>query len=217
MRRFLTVALTVVVLLSAAISASANEWSGVVYNGEAKDFIYGADEENPTNLFSALNDVMPGDSLTQRISVVGHVEEEQKARIYLRAVGTNEEDKAFLSKLALKISKASDDGKAYVFDGAASQVEGLEDWVYLGTVYSGGRTDLELQLDVPRDLGDEFQGASGRIGWEFRVEEMPVGELDPAVNQKNEKANMALFITAPALTVAVCVLPWLVKLLKKKA
>ena len=67
----------------------------------------------------------------------------------------------------------------YMFDSAASETAQLSDWVCLGTLYSGGVVNLEVLLEVPVTLGNEYSGQTGYLDWEFKVEEFPVENDDP--------------------------------------
>ena len=141
--------------------------SNVNYEGGAQGFVFvpGGDG-NPTDLFDGFKEVMPGDELEDRVII--HNRSDQDVRIYLRATGGEAAGKAFLAKLTLKVSTPA--GKV-LFDGSADKKGGLADWVLLGTFGPGEETELILQLKVPLDLGNEYQNATGYVGWEFKAEE----------------------------------------------
>jgi hypothetical protein len=99
--------------------------------------------------------------------------------IFVRSLGAQEGSEDFLSKLHLTVAKSEENEMAYMFDAAADQTAGMTDWVLLGTLYAGGEVNLVLNLEIPIELGDDFQDAIGYIDWEFKAEEMPKEPDDP--------------------------------------
>ena len=176
MRRLLNLCLSLLVVLSCACPAAAANGQ-VTYAQDAKKFFFqpGSDY-SPTDLFPDFKDVMPGDSLQQRITVKNDVSNKCKIKVYMRALGGHEDSAEFLSQLRLTVTKATD---TVMFDAPADQTAQLTDWVYLGTLYSGGECELIVTLDVPVTLDNQFQNLAGYLDWEFAVEERPIEPTDP--------------------------------------
>ncbi len=179
MKRLISLTVALILALASVISASAI--SGEVrYNGNAKQFIFNPGSEySPTDLFPEFKSVMPGDSISQKITVRNDKSNDCKVKIYMRALGAHEDSVAFLKKLDLRVEKAEDNEMGYMFDAAASRKAQLKKWKYLGTLYSGGEVNLNVILDVPVELGNEYSEKVGYLDWEFKVEELPVEEGDP--------------------------------------
>lgn len=179
MKRLLCTMAAMVLLLISATTAFA-ENGQVTYDGKAKEFIFAPGSDySPTDLFPEFKNVMPGDTLTQKITVKNDASKKVKVKIYLRALGAQTGSEEFLSKLRLLLKKSADNEMAYMFDAAASETAQLTDWVCLGTLYSGGKVDLDVLLDVPVELDNAYQKQVGYLDWEFKVEEYPAEDTDP--------------------------------------
>ena len=99
---------------------------------------------------------------------------------------------------------------AYMFDAAANETAQLTDWVYLGTLYSGGEVNLDVTLNVPTSLDNEYQSKIGYLDWEFMIEEFPIEEGDPKPPQTGDNSNMALWFTIMicSLIMMIILLVW---------
>ena len=186
----------------------------VTYSGNAGKCIFepGSDY-SLTDLFPEFKGVMPGDSLTQKITVKNNADNKVKVKIYIRALGAHEDSVEFLSKLKLKVSKSEENNMAYMFDAAASETAQLTDWVYLGTLYSGGIVNLDATLDVPVELDNNYKNKIGYLDWEFMIEELPVESTDPKPPFTGDSTNMTLWVVLISSIVLMFVL---ILILKKR-
>ena len=164
-------ALVVLVMVFSLCTVAYADGS-VTYNGDANQFIFApGSSQSPTNLFGNFQNVMPGDTLTDQILVRNNTVSRIKLNVYLRSKGAQNDTEALLSQLKLTVKQAD---SSILFEAPANETAQLSDWVYLGTVYPGGQIKLDLSLEVPLTLGNEFQNSVGYIDWEFKVDEIPI-------------------------------------------
>lgn len=206
MKKLFPILLALIVLCLSATPAFAADGK-VTYNGEAQQFIFEpGSEHSPTDLFPNFKSVMPGDSLTQKITVKNDADKKIKVKIYLRALGAHEESDDFLSKLHLTVAKSDDNEMAYMFDAAANETAQLTDRVCLGTLYSGGTVNLDVSLGVPTDLDNEYQDKIGFLDWEFMIEEFPADEGDPKPPQTGDDSQLGLWIVALVICLSMFII-----------
>ena len=201
----LMICLSLIVMTTAlTINRISAQDGNVTYDGNTKDFIFAPGSEySPTDLFADFKDLMPGDSVSQKITIDNDISKEVKIKIYMRSLGADQQSQEFLSQLSLTVVQ---DGKTNLFDAPASETAQLTDWVYLGTLYSGGKIDLDVTVSVPITLGNDFQDAVGKLTWEFMVEELPVETTDPRPTGDNSNIYVAMTVmsvSAAALTVVL--------------
>ena len=200
MKRILILLAVLAVITSTTVTVFAE--GAVIYDGNAKKFIFEPGSNySPTDLFSDLKGVMPGDSITQKITVKNDASDEVKVNIYVRSLGAHQDSADFLSQLHMTVAKSADNEMAYMFDAAADQTGGLTDWVLLGTLYSGGEVNLDVTLDVPLELGNEYQEAVGSLDWQFKIEELPKDPGDPQPPQTGINTKLPLYITLMSVSI----------------
>ncbi len=189
------ISLLVVTAMTCGLSISAYAAGTVTYSADSSKFIFEpGSSHSPTDLFTEYKGLMPGDSVRQDITVKNDSSYGVKVKLYVRSHGAHEDSVDFLSKLHLTVAKSENNEMAYMFDAAADQTGGMTDWVYLGTLYSGGEVNLILNLDIPIELGNEYQDAIGYIDWEFKAEELPIDPDDLKPPQTGDNSNLYLYV-----------------------
>lgn len=154
-------------LMPSFAKASANPVldSNVAYRGRAESFVIIPED---TDLFQNFKNVMPGDTLTQDIRVANESTNIMPVRIYLRAEPIDSSDRPFLEQMNLRVEHNL---LGEISEGPASSQAGLAENVLLGTFFPGSDRQLEVSLEVPLSMGNEFQNAVGEVVWIFTVEE----------------------------------------------
>lgn len=198
-KRLFAMIMVLVLCLSLAPAALAD--SSVTYKGQAEKFVFAPGSDySPTDLFENFKGVMPGDTLTQKIDVRNAADNNVKVKIYMRALGAHPDSEEFLSQMTLNVK---DESGSELFDAPADQTAQLSDWVCLGTFYSGAAVTLDVTLNVPITMGDDFQEAVGYLDWEFMVEEFPIEDDDPVTG---DDTPIGLYIAVCAVSAVVIVL-----------
>lgn len=192
------------VMLFAVLALGASAAGNVTYNGTSDTFIFAPGSDySPTDLFTDFKGVMPGDEITQQLFIDNDVDNKVKVTLYMRALGETEgaDSKGFLEQLTITV--AAVDGEE-LFKAPASDPAPVDDWVCLGTFYSGAAVTLDVTLHVPIEMGNDTQNAIGFVDWEFKAEEYPPEPDDPT-DTGDESRIAILACVAIVAVVAVVV------------
>ena len=177
MKKLIAIFMLLFLLCGSAMAASS-----VTYEGGAEKFVFlPGSEYSDSDLFENFKGVLPGDVLTQKITVKNDTD--GKVRIYMRAEPgesipsglmeknglTVEENRDFLNQLSMTVECRDKE----IFDAAPSETAQLTENTLLGTFKTKGSTELTVTLTVPATMGNEYMGRIGIVPWTFLVEEIP--------------------------------------------
>ena len=196
MKKFMRTALILVLVAACLATTALAADSSVTYSGNSGNFIFAPGSDySPTDLFDEFKGVMPGDTLTEQIVVKNNANNKVDVKIYMRALGATggtENYEEFLNQMKLTVTQS---GNVKLFEAPADETAQLTNWKALGTFKSGASVTLDVMLEVPIEMGNEFQDAVGELQWEFRVEEYPVKEGP----QTGDETPLALYGAAAVL------------------
>lgn len=180
MKRILKTCLALL-LMSALLCGSALAAASVKYEGGAEKFVFlPGSEYSDSDLFESFKGVLPGDVMTQTITVKNDTD--KQVRIYMRAEPdvklpgslleknglSVEQNRDFLNMLSMTVECRDKE----IFDAAPSQTAQLTSNTLLGTFKTNGSTELTVTLTVPAEIGNEYMGRIGIVPWTFLVEEI---------------------------------------------
>jgi len=209
MKRYLRKLICVLAVLTLMLTtASAVFASSVTYENQAEKFVFAPGSEySLTDLFTNYKGVMPGDKLTQKVTVRNDASEKIDVEIFMRALGAtdlkNPEDgikdvsqaasQDFLEEMTLTVVQ---DGNSELFHAPADQTAQLTDWVSLGKFDSGAEVDLDVTLSVPLSMGNDCQSKIGALDWQFKVVETPIPQETKTGDNFNIIIPIALMCVA---------------------
>ena len=189
--------LVTVLLLNLSAAVFADD-STITFKGAEEGFAFQPGSEyTATDLFGNFKDVMPGDRLTEDIAVKNEADDCDYIKVYMKAVVHDEEGNPitysepfentdgkdqekidgqrdetvatmqdFLSQLTMRIYN----GEELIYNASPDEAGALADYVLLGELSKGEALDLNVELDVPIELGDEYAHRVGEVDWVFLAE-----------------------------------------------
>ena len=188
--------LSLLMVLAAMLSFSAAAYaaeSGVTFeDGKIIAFEPGS-VYTDSDLFDGFKGLMPGDTRTEEVTIQNKSRDCDYIKVYMRAVphglavGNQISDRvlaeleadtrrgatpeldymnAFLAQLDMKVWN----GGTLIYEESPEQMDGLAANVYLGTLRQGESLKLNVELNVPIAMGNEYAGRIGEVDWVFVVE-----------------------------------------------
>ena len=200
--------LAIVMILSLSVTAFAAD-STITFTGAADSFdVQPGSEYTDTDLFDNFKDVMPGDKLTETIQIKNAAIDCDYIKLYMRAVvhdengnpltysetfeNTDGKDQAnvegqrdetvatmqdFLSQLTMRIYN----GDQLIYEASPDEAGALVNNVLLGTLSTGESLTLNVELDIPIELGNEYANRVGEVDWVFKTEALD--DPEPETNE----------------------------------
>lgn len=150
-----------------------------------------------TDLFDGFKNVIPGDKLTETITITNNIVGADYIKVYLQAIPHDDEknplsysesyeaedghdqagiDKqrdetvASMSDFLSKLNMKVSQGKKVIFEGAPNTTKGLEKNLYLGKIRRLKSLELKVELEVPVELDNTYANRVGEVDWQFTIE-----------------------------------------------
>lgn len=190
-----------IIMLLCLLTGTAFAAASVTYEGGAEKFVFlpGSDYSD-SDLFENFKGVLPGDALTQQITVKNATD--GKVRIYIRAEEDGMEDTDFLSQLHMTVECRDKE----IFDAAPSETAQLTENTLLGTFKKKGSTELTVTLTVPATMGNDYMNRVGVVPWTFIAEEIPEDDTPETGDWFNIGMWAGLAIALAAVIIVLIVL-----------
>ena len=167
------------------LSLSFGKEPGVIYDGKEKSFTFINTQE--TDLFKEFKDVIPGDVLTQEIKLYCQ-NISSTTNLFLKASIDDSVD------LPDDITLTVYSGENIISHGSANTVNGIDDYVLLGTFSKDGTTELSVVLTVPTSIGNEISYVEKNIDWQFAVQVLEEDKKPIDSPSTGDNSNIELWI-----------------------
>ena len=181
-KRMLYFLLTIILTLNFVLPVFAENHT-ITYKSKKDLFDFGAGSGySQTDLFRNFKNVMPGDVLTETITVKNTATDCDYIKVYLRAKSHDESNPIsesvvnagetlesmndFLSQLSMKVWN----GDKLIFEGSPDKENQLSENTLLGQFNRNESTTIKVELTVPIELDNRYANRIGEVDWVFIVE-----------------------------------------------
>jgi len=184
-----------ILLESAPVAYAAG--SSIVVSGKSLFEYDTVSQYTQTDLFDNFKNVLPGDKLTEEITISNQILGADYIQVYLKAIphdetknplsyseafeeedghdqagidGQRDETVKSMSEFLSQLTMRVYNGKKLIFEGSPDAARGLKKNVYLGKIRRLRSMDLKVELEVPVTLGNEYANRVGEVDWQFTIE-----------------------------------------------
>ena len=190
--------LLLVMALMLSFSATAQAAAPTVtFTGKDGYAIASGSGYTGTDLFANFKNVMPGDTLTQEITIRNTADGCDYIKVYLKAMvhdedenpltysetyentdgndqanvaGQRDETVASMQNFLKQLTMTVKNGETEIFQGTPDLAGSLANNVLLGQLNKGQSLKLTVTLEVPITLGNEYAHRVGEVDWVFLAE-----------------------------------------------
>lgn len=183
--------LALMMVMGFATTAFAAGASVTFKNGKLVVFQPGSDYTQ-TDLFNKFKNIMPGDTLTEEITVENQSGDSDYIKVYLRAVPHDETgnpisaevlaelrsderrgektELAYMYDFLAQLQLTVKNGAEMIYQASPDETGGLTNNVYLGSLRKGQSLKLDVELKVPIEMGNDYANRIGEVDWVFAAE-----------------------------------------------
>ena len=190
--------LTLTMLLTLSLPTFAAD-SSITYHGKGKvtEVAPGSDYTS-TDLFDSFKDVMPGDKLTESITIKNKASSCDYIKLYMKAEvhdekgnpltyseafentdgkdqanidGQRDETVATMQDFLSQLTMRIYNGNQLIYNASPDEAGALVNNVLLGKLKKNESANLKVELDVPIEMGNEYANRVGEVDWVFLFEE----------------------------------------------
>ena len=210
--------LAFVLALSLGLPALAAD-SALTYTGKGKMEFTPGSGYTSTDLFDGFKDVMPGDKLTESITIRNKYKGCDYIKVYMRAEvhgennlltyeeafeykdgkdqaaveGQRDENIATMSDFLGQLTMTVKHGDKILFEAHPNELDGLKDNVLIAKMEKGAEAELTVELNVPITMENTYANRVGEVDWVFTIEE----RNHPSNPQKPEFYPYVPMISSP--------------------
>lgn len=231
--------LSFVMMLTLTFPASAAE-SSITYHGKGKvtEIAPGSDYTS-TDLFDNFKDVMPGDKLTESITIKNKASSCDYIKLYMKAEvhdekgnpltyseafentdgkdqanidGQRDETVATMQDFLSQLTMRIYNGNQLIYNASPDEAGALVSNVLLGKLKKNESINLKVELDVPIELGNKYANRVGEVDWVFLFEERN-NPSSPEESEEPEVYPYVPMISAPKTGDQTMTLLWVAVLI----
>lgn len=197
-KNILSFLLLLTLLMSLSVTAFAAD-SGVTFENNKVTVFTPGSVYTDSDLFDGFKGVMPGDTLAETVTVTNKITDYDYIKVYLRAVLHDENGNpisenvlkeltaderrgekseiAYMHDFLAQLTLTVKNGSETIYSASPDQTAQLTDNVLLGELKSGESLKLDVELNVPLELGNEYADRIGEVDWVFTVEAFDLPSL----------------------------------------
>lgn len=164
----------VLLLFAFAATAYAADAS-TTYNGSYAGTLFGfaPDNNSETGLFPNFQNMMPGETYTQKVTVSNASYE--RIELFLSGEATYESVAELLDRVTVSI--VDGDGKPVLQESTVRTAwpqngvtTNAGTFLHLGRFYAGDVETLTVTMKLPADLNNDYMDAVGKVNWVFQAD-----------------------------------------------
>ncbi len=195
MKRF-PISILILIIMTVLLTSTAYATS-VDYQGSTNGIVFTSQSQD--DLFDNFKNTMPGDTLTETITITNSATDCDYIKLYLKAEPVNEDETMMLDFLSQMTLTLYQDGTE-IYDDSPDETGALTEYHYIGQLSKNSSSTLEAVLEIPVTIDNEFQNATGDVIWVFYVEAYTNSSDDVGTTTLTDSTDLSQLIQTGQLT-----------------